>query len=97
VLRQLPPVDVTINRFGWGICAAVAGLSDAAGQPCARDYSLTVRHAPGRGYSTVEALAQRVAYARSLGPDLSGRMLRIYRSFQALREPRPADRQVAHG
>jgi hypothetical protein len=85
IARRLPPVDLAVNRYGWGICAAVAALSHADGRPCLRDLRFTVRHPRSRGYSGAAASRERIAYARSLGPDLGRRVIGVYGAYYRTR------------
>lgn len=81
VLRRLGPVDLALNRYGWGVCAAVAAVSHGCRRPCLRDYRFTIQHPRGRGYCSAEAGRQRQAYAHSLGPELERRMRQLYAAF----------------
>jgi hypothetical protein len=86
VVRALPPVDPTVNRFGWGIAAAIAGLARAQGRRCARDHRFTVIHPRGRGYSSGEARLQRIAYLRTLPLELRLGAAEAYAGFAALQQ-----------
>jgi hypothetical protein len=90
VVAKLPPVDVAINQYGWGICAAVAAVARLAGRPCVRDHAFTVRHARGRGYSSERAATQARAYLASLHPTIAAEARRLYRLRTLLRVPEGA-------
>ncbi|MCI0417177.1 hypothetical protein L0222_30775 [bacterium] len=88
ILVQLPPVDLAINKYGWGVCAAIAAISHLNKKLCVRDYDFTVRHEPGRGYSTEAALKERGRYLRSLPTNIAQEMKWIYRSPLLPKRPR---------
>ena len=95
VLRKLPPVDVSVNRYGWNICTAVAALARLDGRRCVRDLHFRVRHPRSRGYSTEDARQEGGAYKQTLSAEVREEMSRVaalYRERQA-RPPRrlPAD------
>lgn len=71
IIRKLPPLDLSINQFGWGIPRAIAALSRLDGRMCVRDYNFSIKHPKGRGYPSAAAMQQMKAYIRSLGPELS--------------------------
>jgi hypothetical protein len=77
VLGRLPPVEVSVNRYGWGISRAVAAASHLQGKLCVRDYSFSVLHPRRRGYPTEVAVRQRDAYVTSLGPEIEREAARI--------------------
>jgi hypothetical protein len=83
LLRDLPAVETSRNRYGWGICAAVAALASLRNRPCVRDYSFTVRHPRRRGYPSAPALAQRSAYLRTLPEAVGQRAMHLYRMAAA--------------
>jgi hypothetical protein len=89
LVRTLPPVDVSINRFGWGVCAAVAALGGRRRRPCLRDYRFTIEHPRGRGYPASEAVRQRIAYIRALPPSLRRDTANVYRAFARVHSPVP--------
>lgn len=78
VLRRVPPVDLAVNRYGWGIAATVAAVARGQGRRCVRDYRFTVRHPRGRGYSSEDAARQRASYVRGLPRALARGVLRAY-------------------
>jgi hypothetical protein len=83
LLRRLPPVDLAVNRFGWGIAAAHAAMARRAGRLCLRDYAFTVVHPRARGYPSPVANAQRLAYTRSLGPTLAAEIELVYAAWRS--------------
>jgi hypothetical protein len=78
VLRDLPPVELHLNRYGWGISAAVAAVCRLQGKLCVRDYEIAVAHPKTRGYPSDVAAAQRDAYLASLGPAIAEEAARLY-------------------
>jgi hypothetical protein len=85
VLRRFPTIDVQVNKYGWGIPVTVAALARRMGRICVRDYSVTVQHAKGRGYSTEVAFDQRVEYLNRLDVDLACAMVLVYLDIKKLR------------
>lgn len=77
VVKQLPLVDVTVNKYGWGIPRAIAAVSHLSGRRCVRDYNVTIRHPKGRGYSTEEAKLHLRNYLESLDPEVKQEISRI--------------------
>jgi hypothetical protein len=88
ILAQLPVIDLTINKYGWGICAAIAALCRLSNKLCLRDYDYMVQHSPGRGYSTELALKERGQYVKSLPPSIAQEIKSIYRSPLLPKKPR---------
>jgi hypothetical protein len=86
IVRQLPPVDLSQNKYGWGIPRAIAALSHLSGRPCVRDYAFTIRHPRGRGYSSESAAEQLKAYVGSLGPEVRDEISRLEEVRARLRE-----------
>jgi hypothetical protein len=78
VLRELPEVDVSANRYGWGISVAVAAVCRLQQKLCVRDYGLAVAHPRGRGYPAEVAGRERDGYLTSLGPRIAGEASRLY-------------------
>jgi hypothetical protein len=70
ILRMLPPVDVSINHYGWGIPSAIGALSWINGRPCIRDYNFKVKHPQSRNYANQEANRQLQAYINGLEQDI---------------------------
>jgi hypothetical protein len=66
IYQAFSPIDTSINRLGWGVPAVAAALAGERNLSVVRDYSTSVLHPPGRGYSTNEARMQRVAYFNAL-------------------------------
>jgi len=87
LLRRLPAIDVSLNRYGWGVCAAIAALSGLENQMCVRDYGLTVIHPRGRGYSSEIASKQRLAYISSLRPEVRVEVVKRYRELSRVMTP----------
>ncbi len=78
VLRGLPPVELRLNRYGWGISASVAAVCRLQGKLCVRDYNVSVAHPRARGYPSDVAADERNAYLASLGPAIAGEAARLY-------------------
>jgi hypothetical protein len=78
VLAELPPVEVSVNRYGWGISAAVAAVCRLQQKLCVRDSRVSIVHPPTRGYSSETAGRERDAYLESLGPTIAGEAARLY-------------------
>jgi hypothetical protein len=87
VVRALPPVDIANNRLGWGICPAIAAIARLQGLVCVRDYRLTVRHTPGRGYSSASAIKQRARYIASLPADVRAEVVHVFDDYRAVMDP----------
>jgi hypothetical protein len=84
VVRQLPPVDVTVNKYGFGVVSAIAALSQSSGKRCVRDYGFTVLHPKHRGYSTLLAKQQKEVYLEGLNPNLRAGTIQVdQRAFSA--------------
>lgn len=90
IVRKLPFIDTSLNKYGWGISAAIAGLSRLNGRKCVRDHSFTFRHRTGRGYASEVAGRQRDAYINSL-------YLELRRETLELDQLRRSVRQGLHG
>jgi hypothetical protein len=78
LLRRLPPIDLALNRFGWGVCGVVAAWCSLDGRLCLRDYTRKIHHPKGRGYSSQLAAGDRVAYVNSQPPDVRHRTIQLY-------------------
>ncbi len=87
ILRAFRPVDLSLNRFGWGICAVMAALCLQRGRLCLRDFSLRVHHPRRRGYSSWAATQERAAYFATLEPPLAMQALKLYDWMQAVKAP----------
>lgn len=78
VLQAVPPVDISINRYGWGISVAIAAACRINNKLCIRDYGIRVHHPRGRGYPAAAALAERTAYFRCLSPSMRAQIRGLY-------------------
>lgn len=58
------PVDVSVNRIGWGPDVQFGYLAAISGGRCVIDDRVEVRHADGAGYDTTEASKQYLAWRR---------------------------------
>lgn len=88
LLGELPPVDLSANRYGWGIAPAVAAVCHLKGKLCVRDYRFRVMHPRGRGYPSQIADRERDAYLSSLGPEIAREAARLY-EWRARVRPAP--------
>jgi hypothetical protein len=70
LVRQLPPIDTTLNTYGWGIPRAIAALARLNGKLCVRDYNFVISHPKGRGYPSAVALEEFRTLASSLSPEI---------------------------
>jgi hypothetical protein len=70
IVRMLPPVDPSINYYGWGIPSAIAALCWLNGRLCIRDYAFLIRHPETRGYSNADAMQQLQTYTQNLDPEI---------------------------
>lgn len=84
VLRRLPPIDVGVNKYGFGVVRAIAALSNLSGKRCARDYSFTVRHPRGSGYDHRAAKEQMKKYLQTLDTDLQEAIAQVERRFSTV-------------
>lgn len=92
VLAELPAVDLSVNRYGWGISAAIAAICRLQGKLCVRDYGVLVPHPAARGYSSELAGHERDAYLQSLGPRIAGEAARLY-EWRSRISPAPRKRR----
>jgi hypothetical protein len=76
ILRKLPRIDLSINRYGWGIPRAIAALSRLSGMRIVRDYNFTVKHPKSTNYPLEPAMRQLKAYIWSLDPELRTEIFR---------------------
>jgi hypothetical protein len=76
IMRKLPPIDLSINRYGWGIPRAIAALSRLSGMRIVRDYNFTVKHPRSTGYPLGAAMQQLKAYIWSLDPEVRTEIFR---------------------
>lgn len=58
VVQRMRQLDFRANIYGWGIDAVMAAHIYAGGNMALVDSSIQVRHAPGRGYPSDQALKQ---------------------------------------
>jgi hypothetical protein len=77
-LHRLPPVDPTVNRYGWGVSVAMAAVCHLTGKLSVRDYAFAIEHPRRRGYSSEEAARQRDAYLEGLPSEISREAARLY-------------------
>ena len=84
IVRAFRPMDLALNKYGWGVDLAAAAFSHANEKRCARDYSVHVSHPRRRGYSTAEAVAGMQRYIGSLDPAIRQRAMRLHRASHSL-------------
>jgi hypothetical protein len=89
VLRELGPVEVSVNRYGWGISAAVAAVCRLQRKLCVRDYGVSVVHPRSRGYPAGIAASERDAYLAGLGPGIANEAARLYEWRSRVSPARP--------
>src|SRR6266545_1870971 len=70
VLRRFSPIDVSVNKYGWGVTRVTSSLCRMDDRLCVRDYNVTVNHPKGRGYSSSAAMRQLEQYVLSLSPEI---------------------------
>jgi hypothetical protein len=86
IVRKLPSIDISLNKYGWGISAVIAGLCRLNGRKCIRDYSFTFRHRTGRGYASEVAGRQRDAYINNLYLELRRETLELDQLRRSVRK-----------
>lgn len=67
VFREVYPVDVDLNRMGWGIDLHLGHAAYQRGLTCVVDDGLEVEHPMDCGYDTRVARAQYLAYLEAHG------------------------------
>jgi hypothetical protein len=77
IVRRVPRFDLSINRYGWGICRAIAAIAHLSGRVCVRDYGVFVRHPRRRGYPSSDAMAQMRSYLRGFPVEVQGEVARL--------------------
>ena len=65
VLEKMYPVDVSLNRLGWGLDACKGYVCKTAGLRCVSDDRIAVHHASGTGYNSRHARAQMLSWMDS--------------------------------
>jgi hypothetical protein len=75
VVRSMNPIDLSINRYGWGVSRAVTASCTAGGRLCVRDYRFLVRHPRGTGYPDARSWTEHLAYMRTLSRQIQRHML----------------------
>jgi hypothetical protein len=85
ILFQLPPIDPSVNFYGWGVCAAISAIAHLNKKLSVRDYEFIVNHPRSRGYSKDKAMNDRRRYREQLGPAIADEMKSIYKNIRALR------------
>jgi hypothetical protein len=82
VVRAMPPVNLSVNRYGWGICRAIAALSRLKGRLCVRDYDFTIKHPKGTGYPKDSAREEKFSYPFTLSLDVRHEMVQLERIYR---------------
>jgi glycosyltransferase involved in cell wall biosynthesis len=80
VMDRLKQLDFSQNNLGWGIDWAAIAYAYTHHLLVVVDQTLTVKHAPGRGYASEEAQRQMVSFLKQLTPQeqLTYRLLESY-------------------
>jgi hypothetical protein len=68
LLARVCPVDLAVNRYGWGIDVLLGYLAASLGGRSLVDDGIEVRHPITTGYAIPEARAQRDAWFARLSP-----------------------------
>jgi len=68
VIDRLKHLDFSQNNLGWGIDWAAIAYAYTHHLLVVVDQSLTVKHAPGRGYASKEAQSQMASFLKQLTP-----------------------------
>lgn len=55
VLKILKNIDLSESKYGWGIDSTACAISRSLCLPVIRDYSITIKHNGGTGYSQEQA------------------------------------------
>ncbi len=93
LLARVCPVDVAVNRFGWGIDVLLGYLAASLGGRSLVDDTIEVRHPVTTGYAIPAARAQRDAWFAGL-PSRAGWFRRLA-TLPGLREG-PGCRLLCH-
>ena len=76
IIKKLQPIDVTLNRFGWGVDLMSTATAELSGYKTVRDYRFKAGHPAFTGYDEVDAEKQMQLWTSSLDPNLSAVMKR---------------------
>lgn len=76
VLSKLQPIDVKLNKFGWGVDLMTTAAAELAGYKIVRDYNFKAGHPNFTGYDEVDAEKQMRAWTNSLSSNLAALMKR---------------------
>lgn len=66
VIDMMPPVDLSINKTGWGVDTHIMRLSRSIGRKVIRNYRHTVYHPRATGYDREEAHRQMDNYMNAI-------------------------------
>ena len=66
LLGRICPIDLTINRLGWGLDMALSYFANKEGLQILVDSDITVFHPHGTGYNRAEAQRQMDAWFRTI-------------------------------
>jgi hypothetical protein len=91
LIEALPPLDPSLNKYGWGLAEVAAAIARKRNRLIVRDYTLLVNHPAGRGYPKGEAMEQRSAYLDTLPADVAGEVALVLESYLRLRGDEPRD------
>ena len=98
IIKAFEPVNLNVNRYGWGINQVVAAITKKHGKVCVEDYAITLKHPKNRGYDTQMAIEQRRLYFDGLSADLKNIIKRFespQRSSRYLAQTRLSNRPLA--
>lgn len=66
VLEKIAPIDVSINKLGWGIDIATGFYCSQLGLRCVVDDDVQITHPAGTGYEMYEASTQMYDYFKTV-------------------------------
>jgi hypothetical protein len=66
ILDNFLPVDIHINKLGWGLDIAKGFFSETNNLSCYIDDNIIIKHPEGTGYSSDDAMIQFKTWAKSL-------------------------------
>ena len=84
VIRNMPHIDPSVNRLGWGVEYLVGAVARRAGRKIVRDYRFTAGHPKGRGYDSDKAAKEWEQLKRSVDPCLCREMESLQTERDAL-------------
>jgi hypothetical protein len=76
LVRTFPVIDLSLNKYGWGVSRVISALCPLQGRLCVRDYRFLIRHPKHTGYPVGNSLAEFMPYAETLGAAVQQQMMR---------------------